>query len=345
MATPTVSPPPATAPAPQAPRSRTALAAVLAVGVGPGGRGARRRARLPGLVALPRGGTGRHPAHPGVAQGDRDRVVRHLRQGGAARRDDRRHPRDHGGGRPALGPRRPSRARPGRRVRPARPRRHRHGADVRPARPRRPGRGGPRRASASGGSCTASPSRTAPRPTTGGPLGAPPAALPHRARASPPSAPSRAGLAGRAIASSGTSPGSVALPPPATPAAPPPVGADFVASGTPTWLTPAGDFYRIDTALSVPRLSTDSWSLRIHGMVDREVTLTFDQLRAHAADRGAGDADLRVERGRRHADLQRPVARRADARRARRWRGCGPAPSRSRAPPPTAGTATPRSAR
>lgn len=89
-----------------------------------------------------------------------------------------------------------------------------------------------------------------------------------------------AGVAGRAIASSGTSPGSVALPPPATPAAPPPVGADFVSSGTPTWLTPAADFYRIDTALSVPRLSTSSWSLRIHGMVDREITLSFDQLRS-----------------------------------------------------------------
>ncbi|MFC5065416.1 molybdopterin-dependent oxidoreductase [Actinomycetospora atypica] len=89
-----------------------------------------------------------------------------------------------------------------------------------------------------------------------------------------------AGVAGRAVASSGTSPGSVALPPPATPPAPPPVGADFVADGTPTWLTPAADFYRIDTALSVPRLSTASWSLRIHGMVDREVTLSFDQLRS-----------------------------------------------------------------
>ena len=37
-------------------------------------------------------------------------------------------------------------------------------------------------------------------------------------------------------------------------------------------------FYRIDTALLVPSVDLGSWSLRVHGMVDREVTLTFDQL-------------------------------------------------------------------
>ena len=57
------------------------------------------------------------------------------------------------------------------------------------------------------------------------------------------------------------------------------VNADFVADGTPPWLTANPDFYRIDTALSVPRLSTSTWSLRIHGMVEREITLTYDQLR------------------------------------------------------------------
>ena len=44
------------------------------------------------------------------------------------------------------------------------------------------------------------------------------------------------------------------------------------------FITPNADFYRIDTALSVPQVSRGDWRLRIHGMVDREVTLSFDDL-------------------------------------------------------------------
>ncbi|MBW3621738.1 MAG: molybdopterin-dependent oxidoreductase, partial [Actinobacteria bacterium] len=39
-------------------------------------------------------------------------------------------------------------------------------------------------------------------------------------------------------------------------------------------------FYRIDTALSVPRVDVDTWTLRITGRVDREVELTYDDLLA-----------------------------------------------------------------
>lgn len=46
----------------------------------------------------------------------------------------------------------------------------------------------------------------------------------------------------------------------------------------PSFITPNKDFYRIDTALIVPQLSREEWQLRIHGMVDRDVTLTFDDL-------------------------------------------------------------------
>jgi DMSO/TMAO reductase YedYZ molybdopterin-dependent catalytic subunit len=46
----------------------------------------------------------------------------------------------------------------------------------------------------------------------------------------------------------------------------------------PPFITPNADFYRIDTALSVPQLSRANWRLKIHGMVDREVTFTFDDL-------------------------------------------------------------------
>jgi DMSO/TMAO reductase YedYZ molybdopterin-dependent catalytic subunit len=43
-------------------------------------------------------------------------------------------------------------------------------------------------------------------------------------------------------------------------------------------VTPNASFYRIDTALITPAVDVASWTLRVHGMVDREVTLTFDDL-------------------------------------------------------------------
>jgi hypothetical protein len=45
-------------------------------------------------------------------------------------------------------------------------------------------------------------------------------------------------------------------------------------------VVPNGDFYRIDTALIVPRVDPDDWVLRIHGMVERELTFTLDDLYA-----------------------------------------------------------------
>jgi DMSO/TMAO reductase YedYZ molybdopterin-dependent catalytic subunit len=49
-------------------------------------------------------------------------------------------------------------------------------------------------------------------------------------------------------------------------------------TGLSPFYTPDSDFYRVDTALVVPQVAADSWELRIHGMVDKPVTLTFDQL-------------------------------------------------------------------
>ena len=40
------------------------------------------------------------------------------------------------------------------------------------------------------------------------------------------------------------------------------------------------DFYRIDTALVVPRVDLATWNVKVSGMVDREVSLTYDQLSA-----------------------------------------------------------------
>jgi DMSO/TMAO reductase YedYZ molybdopterin-dependent catalytic subunit len=82
----------------------------------------------------------------------------------------------------------------------------------------------------------------------------------------------------RLVHSVATDRNSFALPRPRTPA--PPIPADVQPNGValPSFVTPSADFYRVDTALSVPQLSHGDWRLRIHGMVDREATYSFDDL-------------------------------------------------------------------
>ncbi|MEI6253825.1 MAG: molybdopterin-dependent oxidoreductase [Mycobacteriaceae bacterium] len=69
-----------------------------------------------------------------------------------------------------------------------------------------------------------------------------------------------------------------ALPKIASPAPPIPPGVQPAGVDLPSFITSNSDFYRIDTALSVPQLSREEWKLRIHGMVDREITYTFADL-------------------------------------------------------------------
>lgn len=72
----------------------------------------------------------------------------------------------------------------------------------------------------------------------------------------------------------------ITLPSPADPAPALPAGADL--SETVDGLTPLftdnDDFYRVDTAITVPQVSPSDWSLRIFGMVDQEVSYTFQDL-------------------------------------------------------------------
>ncbi|WP_306967990.1 molybdopterin-dependent oxidoreductase [Arthrobacter oryzae] len=68
------------------------------------------------------------------------------------------------------------------------------------------------------------------------------------------------------------------LPAPAKAAAPVPAGVQSPVAGVTPWLTPNNEFYRIDTALSVPEINVDDWELRVHGLVEQEVTLTFQDL-------------------------------------------------------------------
>jgi DMSO/TMAO reductase YedYZ molybdopterin-dependent catalytic subunit len=70
----------------------------------------------------------------------------------------------------------------------------------------------------------------------------------------------------------------VSLPRPRTSV--PPIPADVQPKGValPSFITASTDFYRVDTALSVPQLSHADWRLRIHGLVDREATYSFEDL-------------------------------------------------------------------
>lgn len=71
---------------------------------------------------------------------------------------------------------------------------------------------------------------------------------------------------------------SLRLPAPAHPAPPVPAGSDLRIPGLGPFITPNSAFYRVDTAIVLPQIPPSSWQLRVHGMVERELTLTFDQL-------------------------------------------------------------------
>lgn len=48
--------------------------------------------------------------------------------------------------------------------------------------------------------------------------------------------------------------------------------------GITPWRTAPDAFYRVDTALRLPQIPTREWSLKVHGLVDRELTLRYDEL-------------------------------------------------------------------
>lgn len=57
-----------------------------------------------------------------------------------------------------------------------------------------------------------------------------------------------------------------------------PDGAELDIKGVSTLFTPNKDFYRVDTALTVPTIDPGTWRLVIDGMVDRRVELTFQDI-------------------------------------------------------------------
>ncbi len=72
----------------------------------------------------------------------------------------------------------------------------------------------------------------------------------------------------------------IQLPPPASPAPALPAGIDPPVPGLTPYVTPTRDFYRIDTALVVPQVDPDSWRLKVHGLVERELQFTLEELLA-----------------------------------------------------------------
>ncbi|MDQ0665006.1 DMSO/TMAO reductase YedYZ molybdopterin-dependent catalytic subunit [Arthrobacter ulcerisalmonis] len=72
----------------------------------------------------------------------------------------------------------------------------------------------------------------------------------------------------------------ITLPGPASPAAPIPPAAEPGVAGVSPLVTPNRDFYRIDTALSVPAVNPETWVLKVTGMVARDVQLSYEDLLA-----------------------------------------------------------------
>jgi DMSO/TMAO reductase YedYZ molybdopterin-dependent catalytic subunit len=72
----------------------------------------------------------------------------------------------------------------------------------------------------------------------------------------------------------------VQLPAAAAPLPEVPASASLDVEGITPIVVPNDRFYRIDTALISPRVNVDTWQLTVRGLVDRRVTLTYDDLQA-----------------------------------------------------------------
>ena len=68
------------------------------------------------------------------------------------------------------------------------------------------------------------------------------------------------------------------LPRPARTAPAVPAGAQSPVAGVVDVVTANQDFYRIDTAFTVPQVDPETWTLRVHGLVENEITMTFAEL-------------------------------------------------------------------
>jgi DMSO/TMAO reductase YedYZ molybdopterin-dependent catalytic subunit len=70
----------------------------------------------------------------------------------------------------------------------------------------------------------------------------------------------------------------VTLPKASSVALPVPDGVDLGVPGVATFMTANADFYRIDTTLTTPQVDPATWLLTVAGMVDKPLTLTYEDL-------------------------------------------------------------------
>ena len=68
------------------------------------------------------------------------------------------------------------------------------------------------------------------------------------------------------------------IPAPSEPAPPLAAGTDLHIPGLSSFITPDSSFYRVDTAIVLPEVDPAHWQLHIHGMVEREITISFAEL-------------------------------------------------------------------
>jgi DMSO/TMAO reductase YedYZ molybdopterin-dependent catalytic subunit len=87
-----------------------------------------------------------------------------------------------------------------------------------------------------------------------------------------------AGSALRRRFSVATARAEITLPTATTPAETVPAGIDPDVAGITAFTTANRDFYRVDTALVVPQVDPGTWRLRVHGMVDKELSFSLDDL-------------------------------------------------------------------
>ncbi len=71
---------------------------------------------------------------------------------------------------------------------------------------------------------------------------------------------------------------SIRFPKAAHPVPPLPAGVNLDIQGLSPFVTPDSSFYRVDTALILPQVAPQTWQLRIHGMVEREITINYHEL-------------------------------------------------------------------
>jgi len=82
----------------------------------------------------------------------------------------------------------------------------------------------------------------------------------------------------------------VVLPQPATALADPPPAVELGIAEVSPFFTPNSAFYRIDTALTVPRVDLSTWTLEVMGQVSKPLSFTYEQL----LDRPMIEADITI---------------------------------------------------